>query len=91
MVASQAGRGIAGHRPDRLDRRRAPSPPTSPAPSTPPPAPARPGCDPNYAGACIPVYPPDVNCGDIPDRNFQVVGTDVHHFDVDKDGIACEE
>lgn len=43
------------------------------------------------SGACVPVYPPDVNCGDIPDRNFQVVGTDVHHFDVDHDGIACEE
>ncbi len=56
-----------------------------------PSAPARGGCDPNYAGACIPVYPPDVDCRDIPDRNFRVVGTDVHHFDVDHDGIACEE
>lgn len=27
----------------------------------------------------------------IPDRNFRVVGTDVHNFDVDRDGIACEE
>lgn len=62
---------------------RAPTPPPPPAPGG--------GCDPNYAGACIPVYPPDVNCGDIPDRNFRVVGTDVHNFDVDHDGIACEE
>ena len=64
-------------------------------PSVRAPAPAPPpeggGCDPNYAGACIPVYPPDINCGDIPDRNFHVVGTDVHNFDVDHDGIACEE
>jgi micrococcal nuclease len=36
-------------------------------------------------------YPPDVNCNEIPDRNFRVVGTDVHRFDVDHDGIACEE
>ncbi len=67
----------------------------TPVPASPPaPAPARPrapGCDPNYAGACIPVYPPDVDCNEIPDRNFQVVGTDVDHFDVDHDGIACEE
>ena len=48
-------------------------------------------CDPNYAGACVPPYPPDVNCGDIAARNIRVVGTDVHHLDVDRDGIACEE
>jgi micrococcal nuclease len=69
---------------------------TKPDPSAGTPAPPSPptsggGCDPNYAGACVPVYPPDVNCGDIPDRNFRVVGTDVHNFDVDHDGIACEE
>ena len=73
-----------------------PKPPTAsapapPVPTPPTPAPAAPGCDPNYSGACIPVYPPDVDCGEIPDRNFRVIGTDVHHFDVDHDGIACEE
>jgi len=64
---------------------------TKPDPSVQRTRPRPSGCDPNYSGACIPVYPPDVNCGDIPDRNFRVAGTDVDHFDVDHDGIACEE
>lgn len=54
-------------------------------------APGRDACDPNYAGACLPVHPPDVDCGQIAARNVRVVGTDVHHLDVDRDGIACEE
>ncbi len=66
-----------------------PSARSTPAPA--PAAPRAPGCDPNYAGACIPVYPPDVDCNEIADRNFRVVGTDVDHLDVDHDGIACEE
>lgn len=49
-----------------------------------------PACDQNYAGACIPVYPPDVNCADIPERGFRVVGEDVHDLDSDGNGIACE-
>ena len=68
-----------------------PVPASPPAPAPAPATPRAPGCDPNYAGACIPVYPPDVDCNEIPDRNFQVIGTDVDHFDVDHDGIACEE
>ncbi|WP_217920731.1 thermonuclease family protein [Miltoncostaea oceani] len=48
-------------------------------------------CDPNYAGACIAPGPPDVDCIAIPDRNFRVIGVDVHRLDVDGDGIACEE
>lgn len=51
---------------------------------------ARARCDPNYAGACIPPYPPDLDCNQITARNFRVVGVDVDHFDVDHDGIACE-
>ncbi len=47
-------------------------------------------CDPNYSGACIPPYPPDLNCGDITARGFQSTGTDPHRLDRDKDGIACE-
>ena len=65
-------------------------PPPSGAPPPEPPAP-RSGCDPNYAGACIPPYPPDLDCGEITARNFASVGTDPHNFDVDHDGIACEE
>ena len=70
---------------------RQPPPPAEQPPVTPTPPASGGPCDPNYAGACIPVYPPDVNCTEIPDRNFRVVGTDVHRFDVDHDGIACEE
>lgn len=47
-------------------------------------------CDPNYAGACIPRPPPDLDCGDITARRFRVVGADVHRFDSDGDRIACE-
>jgi micrococcal nuclease len=69
-----------------------PVPPTPTTPTVPtPPVPPTGSCDPNYAGACIPVYPPDVDCTQIPYRNFRVVGQDVHRFDVDHDGIACEE
>ncbi len=67
---------------------------TKPAARTRPGGVARSGtrgaCDPNYAGACLPVYPPDVDCRDIVARDIRVVGTDVHRLDVDRDGIACE-
>ena len=65
----------------------------APAPGSPTPVPVvlRARCDPNYAGACIALHPPDVDCNEIPDRNFRVVGEDVHRLDVDRDGIACEE
>ena len=61
----------------------------------PQPQPARaPGsssrCDANYRGACIPSPPPDLDCGQISARRFRVVGVDVHRFDSDGDGIACE-
>ena len=67
----------------------APQPQPQPQPQQPQPQPNG-GCDPNYAGACIPNVPYDLDCGDIPDRNFRVVGSDVHRFDRDNDGIACE-
>ncbi len=47
-------------------------------------------CDANYAGACIPNVDYDLDCGDVSARRFRVVGRDVHRFDRDKDGIACE-
>ena len=47
-------------------------------------------CDANYAGACIPSPPPDLDCADVSARRFRVVGTDVHRFDSDGDGVACE-
>src|SRR5215204_1864285 len=39
---------------------------------------------------CIPPYPPDLNCPDIPYKNFEVTGTDPHGFDRDNDGLGCE-
>lgn len=61
-------------------------------PEAPPPQPAAvaDSCDPSYPGACIPAYPPDLDCGQIPERRFTVVGSDPHGFDADHDGIGCE-
>jgi micrococcal nuclease len=47
-------------------------------------------CDPSYPDVCIPPPPPDLDCADIPYRNFRVVGSDPHHFDGNHDGIGCE-
>jgi len=52
--------------------------------------PATESCDPSYPDVCIPPYPPDLDCGEIPYSNFRVVGDDPHGFDRDKDGIGCE-
>ena len=54
------------------------------------PTAAQSNCHPSYVGACVPYPPPDLNCGDIPGNNIQVVGPDVHDLDGNKDGIACE-
>ncbi len=47
-------------------------------------------CDPAYPDVCIPPPPPDLDCADIPYRNFRVLPPDPHHFDGDGDGIGCE-
>lgn len=47
-------------------------------------------CDPSYPGVCIPPAPPDLDCGDVTFRRFQVNQPDPHHFDMDGDGIGCE-
>ena len=47
-------------------------------------------CDSSYPDACIPSYPPDLNCGDISDKRFEVLSPDPHGFDRDGDGIGCE-
>ncbi len=57
--------------------------------SSPPPPPAD-DCDPAYPTVCIPSPPPDLNCDDIPYRNFVVLPPDPHRFDGDGDGIGCE-
>jgi micrococcal nuclease len=48
-------------------------------------------CDSSYPDVCIPPYPPDLDCGDIPYKNFRVLPPDPHRFDGDKDGIGCEK
>ena len=64
---------------------------TPPPPPSPPSGPSRGGCDPAYPDVCIPPPPPDLNCSEISARNFRVLSPDPHRFDVDGDGIGCEE
>ena len=67
----------------------APAPRPSPPPQPPPPGGS---CDPSYPDVCIPPPPPDLDCGDIPYRNFRVLPPDPHRLDGrDGDGIGCEE
>lgn len=47
-------------------------------------------CDSAYPTVCIPPPPPDLDCGQIPYRRFQVLPPDPHRFDADGDGIGCE-
>jgi endonuclease YncB( thermonuclease family) len=57
-----------------------------------PPAAGSPRCDPNYAGGCVPPYPPDVDCADIRALGIapvRVVGADPHRLDGDHDGWAA--
>jgi micrococcal nuclease len=57
------------------------------------PVPLVPGCDPNYAGACVPPYPPDIDCDYLRDRKLapvRVVGSDPHRLDADGDKLGCE-
>jgi micrococcal nuclease len=51
---------------------------------------AQDGCDPSYPTVCIPSPPPDLDCGEIEHRDFEVRGSDPHRFDRDRDGIGCE-
>lgn len=48
-------------------------------------------CHPSYPTVCIPPPPPDLNCTDIPYRNFTVLPPDPHNFDGNHDGVGCEE
>jgi hypothetical protein len=69
----------------------APTPVPSPIVSpTPTPTPTSGGaCDPNYSGYCVPIVSYDLDCGDIRHR-VTVIGTDIHGFDGNSDGIGCE-
>jgi len=65
------------------------------SPKTPAQNPQRPtsnqqnNCDSSYPDVCIPLAPPDLNCGDISYKRFRVLAPDPHRFDKDKDGIGC--
>ena len=44
----------------------------------------------SFPDICIALYPPDLNCDDIPNDNFEVLPPDPHGFDREEDGIGCE-
>lgn len=48
------------------------------------------GCDPAYPDVCIPPFPPDLSCTDIPFDHVRVLPPDPHHFDGNGDGVGCE-
>ena len=51
-------------------------------------------CDPSYPSVCIPSPPPDLDCNDLPVREFRVrrdvAVPDPHRLDQSEDGIACQ-
>ncbi|MFF2844347.1 hypothetical protein [Paenarthrobacter sp. NPDC057981] len=62
-----------------------------------PAAPAQSGCDPNYAGACVPIAS-DVDCAGGKGNGpayvrgpVTVIGSDIYGLDNDHDGIGCEK
>ena len=70
----------------------APTTTTAPPPATTTTTAAN--CAPSYPDVCIPPPPPDLDCKDIPYRNFRVIynvpNPDPHRFDGDHDGVGCE-
>ncbi|NJP08062.1 MAG: hypothetical protein HC866_00120 [Leptolyngbyaceae cyanobacterium RU_5_1] len=60
------------------------------ATSQPPVAQSAAECDKAYPDVCIAPPPPNLDCKDIPYRNFKVLSPDPHDFDIDQDGIGCE-
>lgn len=68
-----------------------------PSPSRPSstPSPLVPGgCDPGYSGACVPPYPPDLDCAELRALGLalpvRVVGSDPHRLDGDGNRLGCE-
>jgi micrococcal nuclease len=54
-----------------------------------PPVPTS-NCDPSYPTVCIAPPPPDLDCKDVPYKNFRVLQPDPHRFDGNRDGFGCE-
>jgi micrococcal nuclease len=67
-----------------------PAPTNQPVPTNAPQPTEPANCDPAYPTVCIPPPPPDLDCGEIPYRNFTVLPPDPHRFDGDNDGLGCE-
>lgn len=66
------------------------APAAAAAPTAAPSSSASTGCDPAYPDVCIPPYPPDLSCQDIPYDHIRVLPPDPHGFDGNHDGIGCE-
>jgi hypothetical protein len=47
-------------------------------------------CDNSYPDECIPPPPPNLDCSDIDEDDFEVRRSDPHGFDDDNDGMGCE-
>jgi len=66
----------------------------SKGPPPPPPPPSGGKCAASYPTVCIRPPPPDLDCGEIPYRNFRVrwdvANPDPHRFDGNRDGVGCE-
>jgi micrococcal nuclease len=99
VAAKRAGRGLWGARPStpldpyrQIDTGRCGASKARPQPLVPQPPSGR--CDPGYAGACVPPYPPDLDCADLRALGLalpvRVVGPDPHGLDGDRDGSGCE-
>jgi hypothetical protein len=54
------------------------------------PVPPGHSCSPAYPDVCIPPFPPDLDCTEIPYRRFRVLSPDPHGFDSDGNGLGCE-
>jgi hypothetical protein len=48
-------------------------------------------CEKGYPFVCIPPYPPDLDCKDIPYRRFIAIDPDPHGLDTDGDMFGCNE
>jgi hypothetical protein len=95
VTAQSAGYRAAGPVTLSITRKR-PKPKPKPQPEPPPTSPTTSNCDPNYAGACVPIAS-DVDCaggsGNGPEYvqgPVRVVGTDIYDLDRDGDGIGCD-
>lgn len=90
--AKSAKKGLWGACPRTvLDPYRAVDTGISGAPTKDPPPNGK--CDPNYAGGCVPPFPPDLDCADLRALGLapiKSIGSDPHGVDGDHDGIGCE-